>query len=344
MVPMWMFVMAIACGNTFVLKPSEKDPSVPLRLAELFEEAGLPPGVLNVVNGDKEAVDTILTDSRVKAVSFVGSTPIGKYIFATATANGKRCQAMCGAKNHLVVMPDADLDQVTDALIGSSYGSAGERCMANPVAVAVGDIGDELVKRMKPRVEALKIGPSMNPDSEMGPLITKAHWERVKGYIDMCVEEGGKLIVDGRDYTVPGHPDGFFMGGTLFDHVTPKMKSYQDEIFGPVLQIVRAKDFDEAIRLPSMHRYGNGTSIYTANGDFAREYADKVQVGMVGINVPIPVPLSFHTFGGWKDSVFGDTNQHGMEGVRFWTKIKTVTSRWPSLITPGADFLIPTIK
>jgi len=344
MVPMWMYVMAIACGNTFVLKPSEKDPSVPLRLAELFEEAGLPKGVLNVVNGDKEAVDTILHDPRVKAVSFVGSTPIARYIYSTATAEGKRCQAMGGAKNHLVVMPDADLDQVTDALIGSGYGSAGERCMANSVAVAVGDIGDELVRRLKPRVEALKIGPSMDPTSEMGPLVTRAHWEKVKSYVDLGVKEGAELVVDGRKYAVPGHPNGFFMGGSLFDHVTPKMKSYQDEIFGPVLQIVRAKDFDEAIRLPSMHRYGNGTSIYTANGDFAREYADKVQVGMVGINVPIPVPLSFHTFGGWKESAYGDINQHGMEGVRFWTKIKTVTSRWPSLITPGADFLIPTIK
>ncbi len=344
MVPMWMFVMAIACGNTFVLKPSEKDPSCPLRLAELFEEAGLPKGVLNVVNGDKEAVDTLLSDHRTKAVSFVGSTDIAKYIYATATANGKRCQAMGGAKNHMIVMPDADLDMVTDALIGAGYGSAGERCMAISAAVAVGDVGDKLVDMLKPRVEAIKVGPSMDPSSEMGPLVTRAHYDKVKSYIDLGVKEGAELVVDGREFSMQGYEDGFFMGCSLFDKVTPKMKSYQDEIFGPVLQVLRAKDFEEAIRLPSIHRYGNGTSIFTADGDAAREYADKVQVGMVGINVPIPVPLSFHTFGGWKESAFGDINQHGMEGVRFWTKIKTVTSRWPSLMTPGADFLIPTIK
>ncbi len=344
MVPMWMYVMAIACGNTFILKPSEKDPSVPLRLAELFEQAGLPKGVLNVVNGDKEAVDAILTDPRVKAVSFVGSTDIAKYIYATSAANGKRCQAMGGAKNHMIVMPDADLDKVVDALIGSAYGSAGERCMAISACVAVGDIGDELVKRLKPRVEEIKVGPSMDPASEMGPLVTRAHWERVKGYIDLGVKEGAELVVDGREVNIQGYENGFFMAGSLFDKVTSDMKSYQDEIFGPVLQIMRAHNFEEAIRLPSLHRYGNGTSIFTPDGDAAREYADKVQVGMVGINVPIPVPLSFHTFGGWKDSAFGAVNQHGMEGVRFWTKTKTVTSRWPSLITPCADVLIPTLK
>ena len=344
MVPMWMFVMAIACGNTFILKPSEKDPSVPLRLAELFEEAGLPKGVINVVNGDKEAVDTILTDPRVQAVSFVGSTDIGKYIYSTAAAHGKRCQAFGGAKNHMIVMPDADLDKTVDALIGAGYGSAGERCMAISVAVAVGGIGDELIKRLKPRVEEIKTGPSLDPASEMGPLVTQAHFDKVKGYIDMGVEEGATLVVDGRELTIQGYENGYFMNGSLFDNVTADMKSYQDEIFGPVLQVMRVDTFEEAIRLPSMHRYGNGTSIFTADGDAAREFADKVQVGMVGINVPIPVPLSFHTFGGWKDSAFGDLNQHGMEGVKFWTKTKTVTARWPSLITPGADFLIPTLK
>ncbi len=344
MVPMWMFVTAIACGNTYILKPSEKDPSVPLRLAELFEEAGLPKGVLNVVNGDKEAVDTILHDPRIQAVSFVGSTDIAKYIYSTAAANGKRCQAMGGAKNHMIVMPDADLDKTVDALIGAGYGSAGERCMSISVAVAVGDIGDELVKRLKPRVEEIKVGPSLDPASEMGPLVTKAHFDKVMGYIDLGVKEGADLVVDGRKVNIQGYEKGFFMGASLFDKVTPDMTSYQDEIFGPVLQVMRAKDFDEAIRLPSAHRYGNGTSIFTADGDAAREFADKVQVGMVGINVPIPVPLSFHTFGGWKESAFGDINQHGMEGVRFYTKVKTVTSRWPSLITPGADFLIPTLK
>ncbi len=344
MVPMWMFVMAIGCGNTFVLKPSEKDPSVPLRLAELFEEAGLPKGVLNVVNGDKEAVDTLLTDHRNQAISFVGSTDIAKYIYSTAAANGKRCQAMGGAKNHMVIMPDADLDMVTDALIGAGYGSAGERCMAISAAVAVGNVGDKLVEMLKPRVEEIRVGPSMDPASEMGPLVTKAHFDKVKGYIDLGVKEGADLVVDGREVSIQGYEKGFFMGASLFDKVTPTMKSYQDEIFGPVLQVLRADSFDEAIRLPSKHRYGNGTSIFTADGDAAREYADKVQVGMVGINVPIPVPLAFHTFGGWKDSAFGDINQHGMEGVRFWTKTKTVTSRWPSLITPGADFLIPTLK
>jgi len=341
---MWMFVTAIACGNTYILKPSEKDPSVPLRLAELFEEAGLPKGVLNVVNGDKEAVDTILHDPRIQAVSFVGSTDIAKYIYSTAAANGKRCQAMGGAKNHMIVMPDADLDKTVDALIGAGYGSAGERCMSISVAVAVGDIGDELVKRLKPRVEEIKVGPSLDPASEMGPLVTKAHFDKVMGYIDLGVKEGADLVVDGRKVNIQGYEKGFFMGASLFDKVTPDMTSYQDEIFGPVLQVMRAKDFDEAIRLPSAHRYGNGTSIFTADGDAAREFADKVQVGMVGINVPIPVPLSFHTFGGWKESAFGDINQHGMEGVRFYTKVKTVTSRWPSLITPGADFLIPTLK
>ena len=345
MIPMWMFGIAIACGNTVVLKPSEKDPGVPLRLAELMVEAGAPPGVLNVVNGDKEAVDTLLTDVRVQAVSFVGSTAIAQYVYATGCAHGKRVQAMGGAKNHMVILPDADMDQVTDALIGSAFGSAGERCMANPVAVPVGDdVADTLVERLIPRIKELKIGPSLDAAMDLGPLVTKDHWERVKGYIDLGVEEGADLVVDGRDYrvTTQGYEKGFYMGGSLFDRVTSHMTSYRDEIFGPVLQIVRTETPEDAVRLPSAHRYGNGTSIFTNDGDAAREFADKVEVGMVGINVPIPVPLAFHTFGGWKDSAFGDINQHGEAGVRFFTKTKTVTSRWPGGIRGGADFTIPT--
>lgn len=346
MVPMWMFAVAIACGNTFILKPSEKDPSVPVRLAELMVEAGAPEGVLQVVHGDKEAVDTILTDPRVQAVSFVGSTPVAKYIYETATAHGKRCQAMGGAKNHMIVMPDADLEQVADALIGSAYGSAGERCMAISAAVTVGGVERELIDMLKPRVEALKIGPSLDEESEMGPLVTAAHRERVKGYVDMGVKEGADLVVDGRGFKCAkqGYEDGFYFGGCLFDNVKPDMQSYRDEIFGPVLQILHADNFDEAIKLPNEHRYGNGTSIFTRDGDAAREYADKVKVGMVGINVPIPVPLAFHTFGGWKDSAFGDINQHGEAGVRFYTKVKTVTSRWPKGIRAGAEFVIPTLN
>ncbi len=346
MIPMWMFGIAIACGNTVVVKPSEKDPSVPLRLAELMREAGAPAGVLNVVNGDKEAVDTLLAHPDVKAVSFVGSTPIAKYVYATAAANGKRAQAMGGAKNHMIIMPDADLDQVIDALMGSAFGSAGERCMANPVAVPVGDeLADEIIRRLVPRIEALRIGPSLDPASEMGPLVTAAHRGRVVSYIDMCVREGGTLVVDGRDFrcAAQGYEKGFFLGATLFDHVTPDMQSYQDEIFGPVLQIVRAKSFDEAMALPSKHRYGNGTSIFTRDGDTAREFADKVNVGQVGINVPIPVPASFFSFGGWKESAFGDLNQYGTEGVRFYTELKKITSRWPTGIRAGADFHIPTL-
>jgi len=346
MVPMWMFGVAIACGNTFILKPSEKDPAVPLRLAELMLEAGAPEGVLNVINGDKEAVDTILTDPRVKAVSFVGSTPIAHYVYSTGTAHGKRVQAMGGAKNHMIILPDADLDQVTDALIGSAYGSAGERCMAISVAVPVGDaVADEIVKRLKPRVEELKIGPSLAGGMEMGPLVTADHHAKVKSYIDLGVEEGAELVVDGRDYrcTSQGYENGYYMGGSLFDRVQPNHRAYQEEIFGPVLQVVRAQNFEDAAALPTKHRYGNGTSIFTRDGDAARAYADRVEVGMVGINVPIPVPLAFHTFGGWKDSAFGDINQHGMAGVNFFTKVKTVTSRWPTGIRAGADFKIPTL-
>jgi len=347
MIPMWMFGVAIACGNTVVLKPSEKDPSVPVRLAELMMEAGAPEGVLNVVIGDKEAVDILLEHPSVKAISFVGSTAIAKYVYAKGAENGKRVQAMGGAKNHMIILPDADLDQVADALIGSAYGSAGERCMANPVAVPVTDaVADAVIERLRPRIEELKIGPSLDPEMDMGPLVSAEHRARVIDYIDMGVKEGAELLVDGRDFTCPtqGYENGFYLGACLFDRVTPDMQSYQDEIFGPVLQIVRAKDFEEAITLPSKHRYGNGTSIFTRDGDAAREYVDRVEVGMVGVNVPIPVPVAFHTFGGWKDSAFGDINQHGEAGVRFFTKTKTVTSRWPTGVRAGADFHIPTLN
>ncbi len=345
MVPMWMFAVAVACGNCFILKPSEKDPSVPLRLGELLVEAGAPPGVMNVVNGDKEAVDTLLTDPRIQAISFVGSTPIAQYVYATGTANGKRVQAMGGAKNHMIVMPDADMEQAADALIGSGYGSAGERCMAVSVAVPVGDeAADALLERLLPKVEALKVGPSTDPDADFGPLVTAQHRDKVKGYVDLGIEEGADLLVDGRDFTMQGYENGFFMGGCLFDNVKPEMRIYQEEIFGPVLSVVRAPDFEEATRLPSDHAFGNGVAIFTRDGDSARDFANRVQVGMVGVNVPIPVPMAFHTFGGWKQSAFGDTNQHGPEGVRFYTKIKTVTSRWPTGIRSGAEFTIPTLK
>ena len=298
MVPMWMFAVAIACGNTFILKPSEKDPSLPCRLAELMADAGAPPGVMNVINGDKEAVDALLADPRVQAISFVGSTAIARYVYATATANGKRVQAMGGAKNHLIVMPDADMDQATDALIGSGYGSAGERCMAVSVAVPVGDrAADALLERLRPRVESLKVGPSTDPDADFGPLVTAQHRDKVKDYVDLGVREGAELLVDGRNFTMQGYEDGFFLGGCLFDKVRPEMRIYQEEIFGPVLSVVRAPDFDTALRLPSDHDYGNGVAIFTRDGDSAREFANKVQVGMVGVNVPIPVPMAFHSFG-----------------------------------------------
>ena len=345
MVPMWMFPMAIACGNTFLLKTSERVPSTALRLAELFSEAGLPPGVLNVVNGDKEAVDTLLTHPEVAAVSFVGSTTVAEYIYRTGTQHGKRVQALGGAKNHMVVMPDADLEQATDALMGAAYGSAGERCMAISVAVAVGDdVADALVERLAPRVAALKVGPATDPASEMGPLVTRAHYDRVRGYVDLGVEEGARLVVDGRHVVVPGHPDGFYLGGCLFDEVTAGMRIYQEEIFGPVLVIVRTPDFEHALALVNAHEYGNGTAIFTRDGDTARTFASRVQVGMVGVNVPIPVPMAFHSFGGWKRSLFGDVHMHGMEGVHFYTKLKTVTSRWPTGIRAGADFHMPTMK
>ena len=345
MVPMWMFPMAIACGNCFVLKTSERVPSTALRLAELFHEAGLPPGVLNVVNGDKEAVDTLLTHPDVAAISFVGSTAVAEYIYRTGTQHGKRVQALGGAKNHMVVMPDADLDQAADALMGAAYGSAGERCMAISVAVAVGDdTANALIGRLAPRVAALRVGPATDPASEMGPLVTRAHWERVRGYVDLGVDEGATLVVDGRGVRVEDHPEGFYLGGCLFDHVTADMRIYREEIFGPVLVVVRVPDFDSALALVNAHEYGNGTAIFTRDGDTARTYASRVQVGMVGVNVPIPVPMAFHSFGGWKRSLFGDVHMHGMEGVHFYTRLKTVTSRWPTGIRAGADFHMPTMK
>ncbi|WP_339613856.1 CoA-acylating methylmalonate-semialdehyde dehydrogenase [uncultured Parvibaculum sp.] len=345
MIPMWMFGVAIACGNSFICKPSEKDPSVPIRLAELFMEAGAPAGVLNVVNGDKEAVDAILAHPQIPAVSFVGSSDIAQYVYATGAAHGKRVQAMGGAKNHAIIMPDADMDQVVNDLIGAGYGSAGERCMAISVAVPVGEeTADRLVAALKPRVEGLKVGLSTEPDSDYGPVVSKAHLEKVQGYIDLGLKEGAELVVDGRGFSLQGYENGYFMGGSLFDKVTPDMKIYNDEIFGPVLSVVRTKTFEEAAALPTKHQYGNGVAIYTRDGDAARSFASQVQVGMVGINVPIPVPLAYHTFGGWKRSAFGDTNQHGTEGVKFWTKVKTVTSRWPSGVKEGASFVIPTME
>ncbi len=344
MIPLWKAAPAIACGNAFVLKPSERDPSVPLRLAELFIEAGGPPGIFNVVNGDKEAVDTLLHDPRIMAVGFVGSSSIANYIYATAAQNGKRAQCFGGAKNHAIIMPDADLDQVVDALIGAGYGSAGERCMAISVAVPVGKAtADALVKKLVPRVEGLKIGLSSDAGADYGPLVTKDALNRVKGYIDTGVQEGAKLLVDGRDFKMQGYEDGYFIGGTLFDHVTPEMKIYKEEIFGPVLSVVRAANYEDALRLPNEHEYGNGTAIFTRDGDAARDFCARVQVGMVGVNVPIPVPIAYHTFGGWKRSGFGDLNQHGPDSIRFYTKTKTVTSRWPSGVKDGASFVIPTM-
>ncbi len=344
MVPMWMFPMAIACGNTFILKPSEKDPSCSIRLAQLFSEAGLPDGVLNVVNGDKEVVDSILTNKDIKAVSFVGSTPIAKYIYENAAKNEKRVQALGGAKNHCVVMPDCDMDQAVNGLMGAAYGSAGERCMAQSVAVAVGGIGDKLVEKLSKKVEALKVGPGLDKNSEMGPLVTKEHLEKVRGYVDLGVKEGAKLVVDGRDIKLQGYENGFFIGGCLFDNVTKNMRIYNEEIFGPVLSVVRVKDFNDAIQLINDHEFGNGTSVYTRDGDVGRTFANKIKVGMVGINIPIPVPVAFHSFGGWKRSLFGDLHMHGPEGVKFYTKLKTITSRWPSGIGSDPEFVMPTMK
>jgi malonate-semialdehyde dehydrogenase (acetylating)/methylmalonate-semialdehyde dehydrogenase len=345
MVPMWMFPVALACGNCFVLKPSERDPSPALLVAAWLQEAGLPDGVFNVVQGDKEAVDALLHHPDIAAVSFVGSTPIARYIYATATANGKRAQCLGGAKNHMIVMPDADMDQAVDALMGAAYGSAGERCMAISVAVPVGEkTADALVARLIPKVRALKVGPGTDPDSEMGPLVTQVHRDKVSGYIDAGVAEGAELLVDGRGLSLQGYEGGYFLGGSLFDRVTPEMSIYREEIFGPVLAITRAPDYATAARLINEHEFGNGTAIFTRDGDAAREFAHGIEVGMVGINVPIPVPMAFHSFGGWKASLFGDHHMHGPEGVRFYTRLKTITTRWPTGIRAGADFVMPTME
>lgn len=345
MIPMWMFGVAIVTGNAFILKPSERDPSVPVRLAELFLEAGAPEGILQVVHGDKEMVDAILDHPDISAVSFVGSSDIAHYVYERGVKAGKRVQAMGGAKNHGIVMPDADLDQVVNDLTGAAFGSAGERCMALPVVVPVGDETAERLKdKLLPAIKKLKVGISTDADAHFGPVVNAAHKTRVENWIQKCADEGAELIVDGRGFKLQGYEDGYFIGPTLFDHVTTDMESYKEEIFGPVLQIVRAKDFDEAVALPSQHQYGNGVAIFTRNGHAAREFAARVNVGMVGINVPIPVPVAYHTFGGWKRSAFGDTNQHGMEGIKFWTKVKTVTARWPDGSADGGNaFVIPTM-
>ena len=343
MVPMWMFPIAIACGNTFVLKPSEKDPGCPLRLAELLTEAGAPPGVLNVVNGDREAVDTLLTDPGVDAISFVGSTPVAEHVFRTGSNHGKRVQALGGAKNHMVVMPDADPAGAAHALAGAAYGSAGERCMAISVAVAVGDAGDRLVEALKKELAAIRVLPGTAEGADMGPLVTREHLDRVLGYVATGVQEGAKLVVDGRKMTVAGHERGFFMGPVLFDAVTPSMRIYREEIFGPVLVIVRVPDLDAALELVAGHEYGNGTAIFTRDGGTAREFCRRVSAGMVGVNVPIPVPMAFHSFGGWKRSLFGPLHMHGPDGVRFYTRLKTVTARWPTG-SKGAEFTMPTMK
>lgn len=344
MVPCWMYPVAIACGNTFVLKPSERDPSASLFMAELLEQAGLPHGVFNVVQGDKVAVDALLTHPDVKALSFVGSTPIAQYIYETGAHHGKRVQALGGAKNHMVVMPDADIEQAVDALIGSAYGSAGERCMAISVAVLVGDVGDRIVPKLAERAKALKVKDPMALDAEMGPIVTKQALDRIEGYIDLGVKEGAKLVVDGRGLKVKGLEGGFFTGGTLIDQVTPSMRIYKEEIFGPVLGCVRAKDFAEAVQLVNEHEFGNGAAVFTSDGNVAREFARRVQIGMVGVNVPIPVPMAWHGFGGWKRSLFGDMHAYGEEGVRFYTKQKSVMQRWPASIGKGAEFVMPTAK
>ncbi|WP_136414991.1 CoA-acylating methylmalonate-semialdehyde dehydrogenase [Herbaspirillum sp. ST 5-3] len=344
MVPMWMFPVAIACGNTFILKPSERDPSPSLLMAELLKQAGLPDGVFNVVQGDKTVVDAILHHPDIAAVSFVGSTPIAEYIYATGAAKGKRVQALGGAKNHAIVMPDADLDQAVDALMGAAYGSAGERCMAISVAVAVGNTGDALIEKLIPRVRNLKILDGMDLSAEMGPVVTSQHREKIMGYIQSGVEEGADLKVDGRDFKLAGHENGFYLGGTLFDHVRPEMKIYREEIFGPVLAVVRVPDFASAVELINAHEFGNGTCVFTRDGGTAREFCKQIKVGMVGVNVPIPVPMAFHSFGGWKRSLFGDIHAYGEEGVRFYSHYKSVMQRWPASIAKGAEFAMPTSK
>ena len=345
MIPMWKFAPAIACGNAFILKPSERDPGVPMKLAELAIEAGLPEGILNVVNGDKVAVDAILDHPDIMAIGFVGSTPIAEYIYGRGCTNGKRVQCFGGAKNHMIVMPDADMDQVVDALVGAGYGSAGERCMAISVAVPVGeDTANRMMEKLVPRVESLKIGPSTDEGADYGPLVTKEALGRVRDYVEFGIEEGASLTVDGRDFKMQGYENGYYMGGCLFDNVTKDMRIYKEEIFGPVLSVVRAKTYEEAIDLPNSHEYGNGVAIFTRDGDTARDFTNRVQVGMVGVNVPIPVPIAYHTFGGWKKSVFGDLNQHGPDSIRFYTKTKTITQRWPSGMKEGAEFVIPTMN
>jgi malonate-semialdehyde dehydrogenase (acetylating) / methylmalonate-semialdehyde dehydrogenase len=346
MVPLWMWPMAIAAGNTFVLKPSERDPSSALLVAQLALEAGLPPGVLNVVNGDKEAVDTLLDDPRIQALSFVGSTPIAEYIYSRGCAKGKRIQALGGAKNHAVVMPDADIGNAISALMGAAYGSCGERCMAIPIVVAVGDAtADALVKGLSEEIAKMKVGPGSNPKNDMGPLVTKAHFEKVKGYVEQGVTEGAKLVVDGRTVKVPGHENGYFLGACLFDHVKPEMVTYREEIFGPVLGIVRVKTLQEAMDLINAHEYGNGTCIFTRDGEAARYFSDYIMVGMVGVNVPLPVPVAYHSFGGWKRSLFGDLSAYGPDAVRFYTKRKTITQRWPSAgVREGAVYSFPSVK
>jgi malonate-semialdehyde dehydrogenase (acetylating)/methylmalonate-semialdehyde dehydrogenase len=344
MVPCWMFPLALACGNAFVLKPSERDPSASLLVAELLQRAGLPDGVFNVVQGDRVAVETLLEHPDVRAVSFVGSTPIAQHLYETGARHGKRVQALGGAKNHMVVMPDADIGLAADALVGAAYGSAGERCMAISVAVLVGDVGDRLVPVLAERARALKVLPGTNPDAEMGPVVTREALQRIEGYIDVGVGEGASLVVDGRGLRVPGYEDGFFTGGTLFDHVTPKMRIYREEIFGPVLSCVRVHDFSAAVELVNAHEFGNGVACFTSDGGVAREFARRIQVGMVGINVPIPVPMAWHGFGGWKKSLFGDMHAYGEEGVRFYTKQKSVMQRWPASIAKGPEFAMPTAK
>ena len=342
MVPMWMYPISIACGNSFILKPSEKDPTCSLRLAELFSEAGLPDGVFNVLNGDKESVNMLLSDNRIQSISFVGSTPVAKYIYETSAKNGKRVQALGGAKNHLVVMPDANLEQAVDGIMGAAYGSAGERCMAVSVAVAVGEIADQLVENINNRAETLKVAPWTDSLSQMGPVISKEHKEKIENYIASGVEGGAHLVLDGRNMKIQGYENGYFVGPTLFDHVKKDMKIYKEEIFGPVLSVIRAQNYDEALRLVNDHSFGNGTSIYTSDGEISRHFTTNCKIGMVGVNVPIPVPMAFHSFGGWKQSLFGDHSMHGVEGVRFYTKLKTVTSRWPKSIKKGAEFKMPT--
>jgi malonate-semialdehyde dehydrogenase (acetylating) / methylmalonate-semialdehyde dehydrogenase len=346
MVPLWMWPMAVVCGNTFVLKPSERDPSSALLIAKLAFEAGLPPGVLNVVNGDKEAVDTLLDDRRVQAISFVGSTPIAEYIYSKGCAAGKRVQALGGAKNHAVVMPDADIDNAVNALMGAAYGSCGERCMAIPIVVAIGDeTADKVIAGLKVAIGKMKVGPGSNASNDMGPLVTKPHFEKVKGYIEQGVKEGATLVVDGRNIKVPGHENGFFLGACLFDNVKPEMVTYREEIFGPVLGVMRVKTLEEAMKLINDHEYGNGTCIFTRDGEAARYFTDHIQVGMVGVNVPLPVPVAYHSFGGWKRSLFGDLHAYGPDAVRFYTRKKAITQRWPSTgVREGAVFSFPSVK